>query len=85
MPTPEEALETLIYLNDKYELDGRDPSGYVGCMWSVAGVHDMGWTERPIFGKIRYMNYNGCKRKFKIPVYVARIEAMVRDIKAKRK
>jgi len=33
-------------------------------MWSICGVHDMGWTERPIFGKIRYMNYAGCTRKF---------------------
>ncbi|CAL9207757.1 unnamed protein product [Musa hybrid cultivar] len=37
---PEEALSIAIYLNDKYELDGRDPSGYVGCMWSICGVHD---------------------------------------------
>lgn len=53
-------------------------------MWSVAGVHDMGWTERPVFGKIRYMNYNGCKRKFNIAAYVARIQALVRDMKAGR-
>lgn len=39
--TPEEALEISIELNDKYEMDGRDPNGYVGCMWSVCGVHDM--------------------------------------------
>ena len=39
--TPEEALEISLYLNNKYEMDGRDPNGYVGCMWSVAGVHDM--------------------------------------------
>ena len=39
--TPAEALETAIYLNDKYELDGRDPNGYVGCMWSICGIHDM--------------------------------------------
>ena len=50
--TPEEALAITIYLNDKYSLDGRDPNGYVGCMWSICGVHDMGWTERPIFGKV---------------------------------
>ena len=36
------------------------------------GIHDMGWKERPIFGKIRYMNYAGCKRKFKIDSFVAR-------------
>lgn len=28
--TPEEALQTAIYLNDKYSLDGLDPNGYVG-------------------------------------------------------
>lgn len=44
--SPEQALEYAIYLNDKYELDGRDPNGYVGCMWSICGVHDQGWAER---------------------------------------
>jgi hypothetical protein len=38
--SPEEALACAIYLNDKYFLDGRDPNGYVGCMWSIGGVHD---------------------------------------------
>ncbi|XP_066951760.1 deoxyribodipyrimidine photo-lyase-like isoform X1 [Macrobrachium rosenbergii] len=70
--SPEEALATCIYLNDRYNLDGRDPNGYVGCMWSICGIHDQGWGERPIFGKIRYMNYDGCKRKFKIEAFVAR-------------
>jgi len=70
--SPAEALRIAIYLNDKYSLDGRDPNGYAGCMWSVAGVHDMGWAERPVFGKIRYMNEAGCKRKFKVADYVAR-------------
>jgi len=71
-PSPKEALERAIYLNDRYQLDGRDPNGYVGCMWSIGGIHDMAWTERPIFGKIRFMNYEGCKRKFKVPEFVAR-------------
>ncbi|XP_048746495.2 deoxyribodipyrimidine photo-lyase-like [Ostrea edulis] len=68
-PSPEVALETAIYLNDKYSLDGRDPNGYVGCMWSICGIHDQGWKEREIFGKIRYMNYNGCKRKFDVAAF----------------
>ena len=38
--TPDDALAIAIYLNDKYELDGRDPNGYVGCMWSIGGIHD---------------------------------------------
>lgn len=68
--TPEKALEYSIYLNDKYELDGRDQNGYVGCAWSIGGVHDRAWTDRPVFGKIRYMNYNGCKRKFDVKRYI---------------
>lgn len=58
------AIDIALYLNDKYELDGRDSNGVVGVMWSICGVHDRAWGERPIFGKIRYMNYAGCKRKF---------------------
>ncbi len=68
--TPEEAQAVAIYLNDRYELDGRDPSGYAGIAWSIGGMHDRAWTERPVFGKIRYMNYNGCKRKFDVDAYL---------------
>ena len=46
------------------------PNLLQGCMWSVCGVHDQGWAERPVFGKIRYMNYNGCKRKFDVGEFV---------------
>jgi deoxyribodipyrimidine photo-lyase len=76
-------LDTAIYLNDKYELDGRDPNGYVGCAWAIAGLHDQGWKEREIFGKIRYMNYNGCKRKFSIPTYVQQIAKLVKAVAKK--
>ena len=68
--SPEEALEVAIYLNDKYELDGRDPNGYTGIAWSIGGIHDIAWGERDIFGKIRFMNYAGCKRKFDIKAYI---------------
>ncbi len=70
--SPEEALRISIYLNDKYELDGRDPNGYTGCAWSIGGVHDRPWFERPIYGKIRYMNRNGAKNKFDIEGYIKR-------------
>lgn len=72
--SPEEAMETAIKLNDKYELDGRDPNGYTGIAWSIGGVHDRAWAERPIFGKIRYMNYNGCKRKFDVAKYIKKFD-----------
>jgi len=69
--SPEEALKIAIYLNDKYELDGRDPNGYTGCAWAVGGLHDRAWAERPVYGKIRYMNRNGAKRKFDLEKYIS--------------
>jgi deoxyribodipyrimidine photo-lyase len=68
--SPEDALKIAMFLNDKYELDGRDPNGYVGCAWSIGGVHDRAWFERPVFGKIRYMSYKGCRSKFNVDAYV---------------
>ena len=67
--SPEEAQKIAIHLNDKYELDGRDPNGYTGVAWCL-GKHDRAWAERPVFGKVRYMNANGLKRKFDIEAYV---------------
>jgi deoxyribodipyrimidine photo-lyase len=71
--TPEIAYDYLIKLNNKYELDGRDESGYTGVAWTF-GKHDRAWTERKIIGKIRYMNANGLKRKFDIDKYVQKIK-----------
>jgi deoxyribodipyrimidine photo-lyase len=70
----EEAMQIAIFLNDKYSLDGRDPNGYAGIAWSIGGVHDRAWSERPVFGKIRYMNYNGCKRKFDVMGYINKVK-----------
>ena len=49
---------------------GRDPNGYTGIAWSIGGIHDRAWFERPVYGKIRYMNYNGCKSKFNVKRYI---------------
>ncbi len=68
--SPEEALRLTLWLNDRYELDGRDANGYTGAAWSVGGVHDRPWKERPVFGKIRYMNDKGCRRKFNVDAYI---------------
>ncbi len=68
---PADALRIAIYLNDTYELDGRDPNGYAGIAWSIGGVHDRAWFDRPIFGKIRYMNYNGCASKFDVKKFIS--------------
>ena len=70
------AMQNAILLNDKYSLDGRDPNGYAGVAWSIGGIHDRAWSERPVFGKIRYMNYNGCKRKFNVDGYIKMINEL---------
>ncbi|MBD3414576.1 MAG: deoxyribodipyrimidine photo-lyase [Candidatus Aminicenantes bacterium] len=71
--SPETAQKNAIYLNDKYELDGRDPNGYSGIAWSIGGVHDRAWFNRPIFGKIRYMSAKATEKKFDVKAYISRI------------
>ena len=70
--SPEIALRTLLYLNNKYFLDGRDPNSYAGVAW-VFGLHDRPWQERPVFGKVRYMNASGLERKCDIGEYVRKV------------
>lgn len=74
-PSPAVALARMIYLNDAYELDGRDPNGYAGVAWCL-GKHDQAWGERPVFGKVRYMNARGLERKFDIAAYVRHVAAL---------
>ncbi len=50
--SPSEAVATAVYLNDKYELDGREPNGYAGILWAITGLHDRPWFERPVYGQI---------------------------------
>lgn len=68
----DEAMKIAIYLNDTYELDGRDPNGYTGIAWSIGGVHDRPWFRRPIFGTVRYMAQSGCAKKFDIVTYISK-------------
>jgi deoxyribodipyrimidine photo-lyase len=71
-PSPRAALKTMIHLNNKYALDGRDPNSYSGIFW-VLGRFDRAWgPERPIFGKVRYMSSASTRRKLRVDVYVRR-------------
>lgn len=70
--TAEEAIKIAVYLNDRYSLDGRDPNGYLGVMWSIAGVNDRAFGERKVIGKIRYMSYHACFQKFDAHAYMAK-------------
>ena len=74
-PSVDEAFEILLYLNNKYELDGRDANAYAGVAWCF-GKHDRPWGTRPIFGMVRYMNANGLKRKFDMQAYLAKVDSL---------
>ncbi len=70
---PARAMEIAIRLNDRYELDGRDPNGYTGIAWAIGGKHDRPWTPRPIFGTIRYMSYASTSKKFNSKAYIHQV------------
>jgi deoxyribodipyrimidine photo-lyase len=74
-PDPEEAHRVALTLNNRYELDGRDPNGFAGVAWCF-GKHDRAWAEREIYGKVRYMSAGGLERKFDIDTYVREVERM---------
>jgi deoxyribodipyrimidine photo-lyase len=64
------AMKVAIYLNDKYEIDGRDPGGYAGIAWSMLGKFDRAWFDRAIFGKRRYMSGASTGKKFMSFFYI---------------
>jgi deoxyribodipyrimidine photo-lyase len=70
--TPQEALATLIELNNKYAVDGRDPNSYSGILWTL-GLFDRPWGPvRPIFGTIRFMSSDATRKKLDMDEYLAR-------------
>ncbi|MHB8383632.1 MAG: deoxyribodipyrimidine photo-lyase, partial [Candidatus Binataceae bacterium] len=70
-PAPEAAYEIAVRMNDRYELDGRDPNGYGGIAWAIAGKHDRPWgPERPVYGMVRYMSNASTGRKFRSREYI---------------
>jgi deoxyribodipyrimidine photo-lyase len=75
-PNAETAVKWCVYLNDKYELDGRDPGGYAGIAWAVVGKFDRPWFDRPVFGKIRYMSGGSTGKKFDSKKYIEQMMAL---------
>ena len=72
---PAEAFARAVLLNDRYQLDGRDPNGYTGIAWGIGGKHDRAWgPQRPVYGTIRYMSYASTSRKFDCARYLRRVE-----------
>jgi deoxyribodipyrimidine photo-lyase len=77
-PSVASAYQRAIWLNDRYELDGRDPNGYAGIAWALVGKHDRPWFERPVFGQVRYMSLASTERKFDAKRYILDVERMER-------
>ncbi len=74
-PDPARAFEWAVMLNDRYELDGRDPNGYAGIAWAIVGTHDRPWFDRPVFGLVRPMSGNSMAKKFDSNAYIKQNEA----------
>ena len=73
------AYQRAIWLNDRYQLDGRDPNGYAGIAWAIVGKHDRPWFERPVFGQVRYMSLASTGRKFDSKGYIAHVNQLERS------
>jgi deoxyribodipyrimidine photo-lyase len=69
-PDPARAFDWAVELNDKYELDGRDPDGYAGIAWAIVGRHDRPWFNRSVFGLVRTMTGASTAKKFDAALYI---------------
>ncbi len=79
-PSISAAYQRAVVLNDRYQLDGRDPNGYAGIAWAIVGKHDRAWSNRPIYGKIRYMSFASTSHKFNSKKYIAQIAALEKGV-----
>jgi deoxyribodipyrimidine photo-lyase len=73
--SPQRAFRTALELNNRYFVDGRDPSSYANVAW-IFGLHDRAFSERPIFGKVRFMSADGLRRKCDVEGYVDKVERL---------
>jgi deoxyribodipyrimidine photo-lyase len=71
-PSPREALDRLVHLNNRWALDGRDPNSYTGILWCL-GKYDRPWApERRVFGTVRWMSSANTARKVECREYLRR-------------
>ena len=75
-PSVATGYQRAVWLNDRYELDGRDPNGYAGIAWAIVGKHDRPWFERPIFGQVRYMSYASTSKRFDSHQYIEKVRQL---------
>jgi deoxyribodipyrimidine photo-lyase len=73
-PDPATAFDWAVILNDRYELDGRDPNGYAGIAWAIVGRFDRPWFNRPVYGLVRPMTGGSIAKKFDAGAYISRFK-----------
>ena len=78
LPDYQQAVDFMIDVHGKYALDGRDPNTYTNVLWCF-GLHDRAWSERPVFGKMRYISTEGMKRKTDTEAYIAEIRNLEKN------
>jgi deoxyribodipyrimidine photo-lyase len=77
---PRDAFDLALRLNDRYSIDGCCANGVVGVSWAIGGVHDRGWPERAVFGKVRCMTLASTGRKFDSAAYMRRWSGLARPL-----
>jgi deoxyribodipyrimidine photo-lyase len=77
-PDPRTAFDRTLHLNNTYFLDGRDPNSFANVAW-IFGLHDRGWKERPVYGKVRYMSQGGLERKADPEAYVQKVDRLAHE------
>lgn len=70
-PSPREALELMLHLNNRWAVDGRNPNSTSGIFW-VLGRYDRGWPSRPVFGTVRSMSSERTRKKVEMERYLDR-------------
>ena len=80
VPDPARAFEWAVTLNDRFQLDGRDPNGYAGIAWAIVGKHDRPWFDRPIFGQVRSMTQTSTAKKFDSASYITQHDGKSRKL-----
>jgi deoxyribodipyrimidine photo-lyase len=79
-PDPKTAYRRALAFNNRYFLDGRDPNSYANVAW-IFGLHDRGWKERPVYGKVRYMSKGGLERKADPDAYVEKVDRLAARVR----
>lgn len=70
--SPEEALRSAIYLNNKYQLGGRDSISFTAIVTSIKEIHDRAQVNRLIPKISRNRVVAPCAEKFDTQRYIAR-------------